>query len=155
MFGFSWMFKISIHNKVVVFLHPLPNLSCHSTLWQLYMLMLGLVSSFLVFLPSTLCPCSFLLLPPNSKPWRTTWRTWWRGTVNWRTRWPSWSRSVSRLRYATCFCVFVCSVVRRVRKLQNYFDFQLISTWSASGFLTMEISAGWKSGRDYCGTPAG
>lgn len=53
---------------------------------------------------------SFSLLPPNSKLWRTTWPTWWRGTVNWRTKWQSSFRSVNRLRYAI-YQTFVSLVV--------------------------------------------
>lgn len=72
----------------------------------IYMLMFGLISLFLFFL---LCPLawSFLLLPSNSKPWKTIWPTLWRGIVNWRTKWPNWSRSANRLRYAICFYVFM------------------------------------------------
>ena len=65
----------------------------------------GLSSSFIHFgrsnqhFHSYICILiSFSHLPPNSKPWRTTWPTLLRGTVSWRTRWPNWFRSVSRLR---------------------------------------------------------
>lgn len=55
----------------------------------------------------------------SSKPWRTTWPTWWRGTASLRTKWPNSSRSVNRWRYSNIFlhpCVVNCLLQSRFHR---------------------------------------